>query len=134
MAGTLIVWKTPRVVDEDEAARVLGDYYATGDESAFEPSADVAQFYDDLVALYPPLEDVDPDEADVAPTWASTPERSDRIVTMDYRWSVSDAFLAESSVSPERTDSSSTTRKDQSSWTSTTGRWSTCRTSERLSV
>ena len=93
MSGTLIVWKAPRVADEDDAARLLGDYYETGDESAFEPSADVARFYDEVMALYPPLEGLDLDDPELAPSWSSTPERSDRIVSMDYVWSAPDALL-----------------------------------------
>jgi hypothetical protein len=91
MAGTLIVWKAPRVDDEDAAARLLAEYYETGDESAFERSDDVAGFYDELVALYPP--DKLGRGADEESAWAATPERSDRIVSVDYRWSASGAFL-----------------------------------------
>ena len=95
MSGTLIVWKAPRVEDEDAAARLLREYYATGDENAFEPSDDVTQFYDAVMALYPPLEALDLEEADLVPSWSSTPERSDRVVSMDYRWSAPDGFLAD---------------------------------------
>jgi hypothetical protein len=93
MGGTLIVWKAPPVEDEDAAARLLHDFYATGDESALEPSDDVAGFYDDLMALYPPLEGADVEDGDVAPSWSSTPERSDRVVCMNYGWSAPDALL-----------------------------------------
>ena len=95
MSGTLIVWKAPRVEDEDAAARLLRDYYATGDEGAFEPSDDVVRFYDDLLALWPSLEDLaDLEDADLPPSWAESPERSNRVVSMEYRWSA-DAFLAD---------------------------------------
>ena len=89
MGGTLIVWKAPVVTDEEDARRLLADHHTNGDESAFEPSVDVARFYDDIVARYPPLEE----PAAVPATWAATPERSDRIVSMDYGWSASGSFL-----------------------------------------
>jgi hypothetical protein len=93
MSGTLIVWKAPPVGNESEAARLLRGYYETGDETAFQQSEDVARFYDDVIALYPPLETVDIEDADRTPTWASTPERSDRVVSLDYSWSAPDALL-----------------------------------------
>jgi hypothetical protein len=93
MAGTLIVWKGPKVVDEDDAKRLLRDYYETGDESAFEVSDDVASFYEDVMARWPPLEELDLDDESLPASWAQTPERSDRIVSMDYVWSVSGALL-----------------------------------------
>jgi hypothetical protein len=89
MSGTLIVWKAPLVEDERAAARLLEGYYATGDESAFEPSRDVARFYDEIVALYP----IDTWAEDETPTWAEAPHRSDRVVMLDYSWSAPSAFL-----------------------------------------
>jgi hypothetical protein len=93
MAGTLIVWKRPKVVDEDDAKRLLREYHETGDESAFEPSGDVASFYEDVMALWPPLEELDLDDKSLPASWAQTPERSDRVVSMDYSWSASGALL-----------------------------------------
>jgi nucleotide-binding universal stress UspA family protein len=93
VAGTLIVWKAPKVPDEDAAVRLLHDYDKTGDESAFEPSKDVVRFYDDLLALWPSLEDLNADDADLPPSWSELPERSNRVVSMEYRWSAADAFL-----------------------------------------
>jgi hypothetical protein len=93
VAGTLLVWKAPKVADEDAAARLLAGYYATGDESAFEASGDVTAFYDDMMALWPPLEEIDLDDESVPASWSATPERSNRIVSMDYVWSASDALL-----------------------------------------
>jgi hypothetical protein len=89
LSGTLIVWKAPLVEDEKAAARLLEDYYASGEEAAFEPSGDVATFYDEIVALYP----VDRWAEDETPTWASAPHRSDRVVMLDYSWSAPDGFL-----------------------------------------
>lgn len=89
MGGTLIVWKHPVVADEEEAEHLVAGHHETGDESAFEPSDDVTRFYDELLALYPPLENV----GAVPATWAATPARSDRVVSMDYGWSASNEFL-----------------------------------------
>jgi hypothetical protein len=93
MAGTLIVWKGPKVVDEDEAKRLLRDYYETGDESAFEASDAVASFYDDVLALWPPLEELDHDNRSIPASWSQTPKRSDRVVSMDYVWSAAGELL-----------------------------------------
>ena len=93
MSGTLIVWKAPSVDDERAAETLLAAYYENGDESAFEASPDVERFYDEIFALYPPLEELDLDDSDTPPTWASSSRRSDRIVLMDYSWSAPDALL-----------------------------------------
>ena len=50
---TLILWKAPVVDDPDEAARLLQPWYDSEDESAFEPSADIATVADELRRLYP---------------------------------------------------------------------------------
>lgn len=89
MSGTLIVWKAPLVEDEKAAARLLKDYYASGDEAAFTPSEDVANFYDEIVRLYP----IDRWVEDETPTWAEAPNRSDRVVMLDYSWSAPNGFL-----------------------------------------
>jgi len=87
LSGTLIVWKAPLVDDADAARALLDDFYETGDESAFEASPDVARFYDEIVAL-DPVDDWDEGrDEDETPTWAGTPERSDRVVSLDYSWS-----------------------------------------------
>ncbi len=93
MSGTLIVWKAPGVEDEDAAARLHRDYYETGDENAVQPSEDVAGFYDEVIAPYPPLETLDVEDVDRTATWASTPEGSDRVVSFNYSWSAPDALL-----------------------------------------
>ena len=91
MSGTLIVWKGPIVEDEQAAARLLKDYFASSGDSAFEPSEDVTTFYDEIVAAYP----VDSWAEDATPTWAGAPHRSDRVVMLEYSWSAPDAFLDE---------------------------------------
>ena len=64
-----------------------------GDETAFEPSPELAAFHEELIRLYPALENIDED--DVPPTWAATPRRSDRVMSMDYSWSAPDEMLDE---------------------------------------
>src|SRR5262245_55438018 len=91
MSGTLIVWKSPHSDGEDDAARLLSGYHATGDESAFEPSGDVTAFLDEVLELWPPRKP--PEDVGTAPSWSSTPERSDRIVSLDYSWSAPDELL-----------------------------------------
>ena len=87
------MWKAPLVDDADAARALLDDFYETGDDSAFEASPDVARFYDEIVAL-DPVDDWDEGrDEDETPTWAGTPERSDRVVSLDYSWSAPDAFL-----------------------------------------
>lgn len=88
MAGTLIVWKAPHPESDEDAARLLADYHATGDESAFQASKDVRAFYDDVLARWPPRGD-----EGSAPTWSSTPQGSDRVVSLDYSWSAPDELL-----------------------------------------
>jgi hypothetical protein len=89
MGGTLIVWKAPHPVSEEDAVRLLAGYYATGDESAFEPSPDVRAFHDELLGRWP-----SPDDADGGvPTWSSSPEQSDRVVCLDYSWSAPGELL-----------------------------------------
>ena len=83
------MWKAPVVEDEKAAARLLEDYYARGDEAAFEPSDDVTKFHDELVAAYP----IDSWAEDDTPTWAGRPHRSDRVVMLDYSWSAPGEFL-----------------------------------------
>jgi hypothetical protein len=50
MSVTLILWKWPVVDDGEDAKELLEPYYDHGDESAFEPSADLAEVADGLLA------------------------------------------------------------------------------------
>jgi hypothetical protein len=88
MGGTLIVWKAPHPESDEDAARLLAGYHATGDESAFEPSPDVQAFFDEVLGRWPPR-----DGDGGVPTWSSTPERSDRVVSLDYSWSAPGELL-----------------------------------------
>jgi hypothetical protein len=61
----LYAWKRPLPSLEDEALALI-----EGDESAFEPSADVLRFHDELLERYPVLEWDGEAEPDGAPsTW-----------------------------------------------------------------
>ncbi|HET7708725.1 MAG TPA: hypothetical protein VFK50_04220, partial [Sphingomicrobium sp.] len=53
MSMTLILWKAPVTGDPDEANRLLRPWYETEDDSAFEPSSDIAKVADKLRRLYP---------------------------------------------------------------------------------
>ena len=93
VGGTLIVWKAPAVADERQAAALLEDYHATGDESAFTRDPAVERFLDEILARWPALESHDPEDPEPPPTWSSTPGRSDRVVALDYSWSAPDELL-----------------------------------------
>lgn len=43
--------------------------------------------------MYPRLETVDIEDVERTPTGASTPERSDRVVSLNHSWSAPDALL-----------------------------------------
>ena len=106
MGGTLIVWKAPHPENDDDAARLLAGYHATGDESAFERSPDVGAFYDEVLGRWPPR-----DGDGGVPTWSSTPERSDRVVSLDYAGRRPASSSTTSTGSLAGTSSSSTTRR-----------------------
>jgi hypothetical protein len=91
MSMTLILWKAPVVREPDQAQALLAGWSQTGDESAFEPSADVTRFLDEIRAHYPD----DPDSgADESSPWACWPiPDSDRLVDLSLRWSANDAVL-----------------------------------------
>ena len=85
MSMTLILWKAPHVDDPDEAARLLAPYYDRGDESAFQPSRDLATVAAELRRRFP--------DADDGP-WADTPpEASDRVLLLGIRWGADAAVL-----------------------------------------
>jgi hypothetical protein len=85
MSMTLILWKAPVTDDEDEAKRLLEPYYEREDDSAFEPSADIAKVSDELLRRFP--------DADDGP-WADFPfEQTERLLVVHIRWSADDAVL-----------------------------------------
>jgi hypothetical protein len=85
MSMTLILWKAPVIDDPDEAQRLLKPYYDHEDDSAFEPSADIARMSDELLRRFP--------DAENGP-WADfPPEQSDRLLLLDIRWGADNAVL-----------------------------------------
>jgi hypothetical protein len=86
----LYAWKAPVVTDTDEARRLL----ALEDESVFEPSDDVTDFFTELMRRLPRPEAFTEAElaADATP-WADSPESSDRLVSLSVRWSAADQDL-----------------------------------------
>ena len=80
----LYVWKRPFTTDEDEAQRLI----THEDESVFEPSAELEQFYAELMELFPPPEAFTVEEQGRNPVpWADSPHGSDRLVWLSIRWS-----------------------------------------------
>ena len=53
MSMTLILWKTPVVGDADEAKALTQAWYDSEDDSAFEPSDDIARVADELRRRWP---------------------------------------------------------------------------------
>lgn len=92
MSMTLILWKAPVVDDPEEVLQLLSDYYENGDESAFEPSPDIARAAEMLRSRWPDHYDGEPPEN--CP-WADTPfEQSDRLLTIHIRWGGDDEAVA----------------------------------------
>ena len=83
---TLILWKAPVVTDPDEAAELLEPFYERGDDSAFEPSADIAKVSNELLRRFPDAEDGP--WADSAP-----PDEVDRVLLLTIRWGADNAVL-----------------------------------------
>ena len=80
----LYVWKRPFTTDEDEAQRLI----TRKDESVFEPSAELEQFYAELLEIFPPPEVFTVEEQEGNPVpWADSPHGSDRLVWLSIRWS-----------------------------------------------
>ena len=82
---TLLLWKAPLVDDATEAEALLKPYYDHGDESAFEPSADVATVARELLRRFPDGED--------SPWGDAPPEESERLLYLNIRWSADGAFI-----------------------------------------
>ena len=60
MSMTLILWKAPVVDDPDEAEKLLGAWYETGDDSGFESSEDIARLASELRSRWPDEYESDP--------------------------------------------------------------------------
>ena len=71
---TVALWKAPVVREPDEAEALLRPYGVGGDDSAFEPSADVAAVANELVRRFP-----DSESEEEGP-WESPPYQTDRVL------------------------------------------------------
>ena len=85
MSMTLILWKAPVVDDPDEAKLLLEPYYDHEDDSAFQPSADLAKVSTELLRRFP--------DADDGPWADSPPEETDRILLLSIRWGAENAVI-----------------------------------------
>ena len=87
MSMTLILWKAPLVEDPDEAEGLLQPYHEKGDDSAFEPSPDIARMADELRERFPAGDDS---------PWASfPPDQTERILVLDIRWGADNEVVDE---------------------------------------
>ena len=118
MSMTLILWKAPVVDDSDEAKKLLEPWYQSEDDSAFEPSPDIAEVADELRRLYPyrvltneetvaamyeeerreysleALKEIRGVEHDGP--WADLPfDQSERLLALDIRWSADPRVFAD---------------------------------------
>lgn len=84
MSYDLFVFKGPIPRSEAEFTERLGRF-GDGDETAFEPSPQVAAFYEELLRKYPALEDLPEDKVDGS-VWAVTPDESDRLIALNFGW------------------------------------------------
>lgn len=92
MSMTLILWKAPVVGDADEAHALTQDWYDTEDDSAFEPSADIARVADALRDRWPDKYEGDPPQN--CP-WSDMPFwQSDRLLAIHIRWGADDLAIA----------------------------------------
>jgi hypothetical protein len=92
MSMTLILWKAPYFDDPDEAKVLFDPWYETGDESAFEPSEDIARVAEALRSRWPDAYEGQPPED--CP-WADMPfEQSDRLLAIHIRWGADDRAVA----------------------------------------
>jgi hypothetical protein len=84
MSYDLYVWKRPLVEDTEAANALIGEE----DETAFEPSSQVQDFYDQVRRRWPAESSPvgPPDGAETE--WGLTAEASDRLVAMNFTWSV----------------------------------------------
>ena len=92
MSMTLILWKAPVVGDPDDADALLTPWYEQGDDSAFEPSEDIARAADMLRSRWPDSYEGEPP---ATCPWADMPfEQSDRLLALHIRWGADDAAVA----------------------------------------
>ena len=117
MSMTLILWKAPVVDDPDDAQLLLKPWYDSEDESAFEPSGDIAIVAEELRRLYP-WRDLTNEETvarmseeergryepealgeirgvEGGGPWAEMPfYQTDRLLSLEVRWGADDAVIA----------------------------------------
>ena len=117
MSMTLILWKAPVVDNPDDAQLLLKAWYESEDDSAFEPSADIATVAAELRRLYP-WRDLSNEETvarmsdeersrykpealkeirgvEGGDPWAEMPfHQSDRLLALEVRWGADDAVIA----------------------------------------
>ena len=117
MSMTLILWKAPVVDDPDDAQELLKSWYETEDDSAFEPSGDLAIVAEELRRLYP-WRDLtneetvarmsDEERSRYSPEalseirgveggdpWAEMPfYQTDRLLSVEVCWGADDAVIA----------------------------------------
>jgi hypothetical protein len=92
MSMTLILWKAPVVDDPGEAKALVDAWYEHGDDSAFEPSEDIARAADALRSRWP--DNFEAEVPDNCP-WADMPfEQSDRLLALHVRWGADDVAVA----------------------------------------
>ena len=119
MSMTLILWKAPVVEDPDEAQALTEPWYEREDDSAFEPSPDIAIVADELRRLDPfrelsneetvaamseekraqyseeALKEIRGVDVEDGAPWADLPfYQSDRLLALDLRWGADDRAIA----------------------------------------
>ena len=80
------------VDDPDEARKLLGASYETGDDSGFEPSEDIARLASELRSSWP--DDYQSDPPQDCPSADMPLTQSERLLAIDIRWSAGDAAVA----------------------------------------
>lgn len=85
MSMTLILWKAPLVDESDEAEALLKPFYESGDDSAFESSADIAKVSNELLRRFP--------DSDDGPWADGPPHAAERVLLLTIRWGADDAVI-----------------------------------------
>ncbi len=84
MSYDLYVWKRPLVETTEEGNALIREE----DERNFEPSPEVQEFYDEVLRRWPAESAPEGPPAGAATKWGLTAEPSDRLVVMNFTWSV----------------------------------------------
>ena len=91
MSYDMTVWFEREPITVDIANRKLDALYEADDSSGFDPNAELLALYDELLARYPALEDLDDDDLEGS-VWSVTPEPSDRVLSLNVIWPRADEF------------------------------------------